>query len=777
MPKVTYTCTFSATEYFSSHPSASLSGPSSLLPDGAVVTDVELRVRCGISKYKYTADTNFTLTDSSGASEDFKDTTYTGEETPVWLEFGDKPDSQLNWNNLTTISMFGTDKVTVREGNTATLTLEYIVYTNCTSPTEITVDPTSAAPGGSATLSWKGASGGENNPITSFSIYRATEANGIYNLLKELSPSYDNWTVTAPTTNGASYYYKVRAYGTPPYDGELSTAFATLTCSYSSVGAPTTVTVSPTNAAPGGEATLSWSGATPGTNNAIRGYEVYRATSADGEYTSIGTTKAAETSMPVYASETNGESYYYKVVTLGTTANTDSGKSAVYAALSCTYSAPTPPTSVTVDGSSSVYALPDTEVRLKWDGASEGANNPITGYKVYVDGTLYSEEDTNTASINVPTHGVGAHRWTVVTLGTHSDGTASDAAVVYTYTNPTAPTEVTVSETNPAAGSRVVLSWKGAAGGGLNAITGYGVYRATEVNGEYKLIYSTSANADSGSCPVDAPSTAGSSYYYRVETMGEVSTSGQSSVYASVTAVEAPSIEDSDITVIVKPPKRKKRGLVLDDYDTATEGWTLCELALAEPETQTSFVEVLGRSLGPIDMSTALTNGDPRYLSRELSARLECSEGTRDERNDAISVMTNKLHGQRVDIVLPDDPTRYITGRVSVTTEYSDMAHASVALSAVCDPWRYNKTETVVEVMALDDETSIMLSNEGRRVISPEVTVSGYGANVRLACGADTWSLNEGTYHLSGLALKHGNTLLTCYGYGTLTFRYREAIL
>lgn len=781
MAKATYTCTFSSELLFSSHPSASLSGPSTYLPDGAIVTNVEFEVYCGVSQYNYYADTDMTLTDGSGASTTIRDTCYTGSENRLWAEFGDEPGTQLDWNNLTTISLSGTNKLTVRTGQTATLTLEYMTYSKVGAPDAVTVGNANAAPGAKVTLSWSGATAGENNPIAGYWIYRATDPEGVYTLLTSVSSTATSGsaTVTAPTTNGSSYYYKVRTVcANSAYDSDVSVVYATLTCAYSSLGAPTAVSVSPTNAAPGGEATLTWSGAMAGTNNSIRGYEVYRATSTEGTYSRLTTVTTTDTSgsLTVTAPTNNGNVYCYKVLALGTLTGYNSDMSSVYAMLSCTFSAPTAPT-LTANGEQTLYIKSGEAVTLSWTGATDGANNPITGYQLYRNGVSISTipyPDITSVSLSSVTQAGGYY---VVAKGKHSTSSNSNVANVKLYTDPVAPTSVTVSNGNPLTGSRVVLSWANAASGTNNAVVGYRVYRSSEVNGDYKLVASLSTTATSGSSTVDAPPTAGGVYYYRVETHGVLSTSGQSSAYATVTAGEAPSGEDSDITVIVKPTKRKKRGLVLGEYDTAEEGWTLCELALTEPETQTNYVEVLGRSLGPIDMSTSLTGGDPRYGSRTLEARLECSEWTRDERNDVISVMTNRLHGQRVNIVLPDDPTRYVTGRVSVAKEYSDMAHASVALSAVCDPWRYSKTEKVVEVMLLDEETQVMLSNEGRRVISPEVTVSGYGADVRLTCGDGAWSLNEGTYHLSGLTLKHGNTMVTCNGFGTVTFKYREAIL
>ena len=62
------------------------------------------------------------------------------------------------------------------------------------------------------------------------------------------------------------------------------------------------------------------------------------------------------------------------------------------------------------------------------------------------------------------------------------------------------------------------------------------------------------------------------------------------------------------------------RKIILGTYDTVINGpWTLAEGELSPAEYRTQFVEVPGRD-GELDMSTALTDGVPRYGNRELVA-------------------------------------------------------------------------------------------------------------------------------------------------------------
>ena len=83
--------------------------------------------------------------------------------------------------------------------------------------------------------------------------------------------------------------------------------------------APTTIeidngTTNITNTQPNTSCTLSWSGATAGTNAPITGYAVWYSTSANGTYSLYGTTTS--TSMSVSGPEKGYQSYYFKVQTL-----------------------------------------------------------------------------------------------------------------------------------------------------------------------------------------------------------------------------------------------------------------------------------------------------------------------------------------------------------------------------------------------------------------------------------------------------------------------------
>lgn len=223
----------------------------------------------------------------------------------------------------------------------------------------------------------------------------------------------------------------------------------------------------------------------------------------------------------------------------------------------------------------------------------------------------------------------------------------------------------------------------------------------------------------------------------------------------------------------------EKRKIIIGTYDTALTGlWTLRAWSLSDPTLIESYIDVPGRVDGPLDASTALTDGDPRYSSRALAVTLESSEGTRLEREERINAMRNQLDGLRFDIHLPDDPTHHIKGRVRVQKGYNDLAHASVSVTAVCEPWRYNNTDTVVSLLASATEQTATLMNMGRRAVAPSLTVAG--GDVRIVFAGASRALTPKTYapgELPELFLTPGVHALKYSGAGTILLTYREAVL
>ena len=217
----------------------------------------------------------------------------------------------------------------------------------------------------------------------------------------------------------------------------------------------------------------------------------------------------------------------------------------------------------------------------------------------------------------------------------------------------------------------------------------------------------------------------------------------------------------------------EKRKIKFGDYDTAAYGWTLTSCVLSPAELKTNYVEKVGGD-GSWDLSTALTDGVPKYKNRTLTATLELSEGSRQNRELIIKNLINALHGRRVDIYLPDDAYEHLNGRLSITKNYSDLAHAAITITATCDPWKYHNQEITATVDATTAGREADLRNEGARYVVPTITVTG---DVIIIFGTASMAFSAGRYQWPDLLLAPGSNELTVKGAGSVTFKYREAVL
>ena len=243
-------------------------------------------------------------------------------------------------------------------------------YSNIVSGKVKSVTPKPSAPvvkiGNSASsgkpmLTWNAVSG-----ATSYKVYRATSQNGTYSLLGTVTAtSYTNTGAKAGTT----YYYKVKAVNSA---GESA---------YSNVvsGRATVTTLTMGHSSTSGKPQLTWKAV-----SGAASYKVYRATSKNGAYTVINTTKAL-TYTNVGAAL--GTTYYYKVEALNA-----AGKSMGFSAIVEGKVAP-----VLAVGYSSVSGKP----QLTWK-AVPGA----TEYQVYrstQQNSGYTKINTTTATSYVNT--------------------------------------------------------------------------------------------------------------------------------------------------------------------------------------------------------------------------------------------------------------------------------------------------------------------------------------------------------------------------------------
>ena len=218
-----------------------------------------------------------------------------------------------------------------------------------------------------------------------------------------------------------------------------------------------------------------------------------------------------------------------------------------------------------------------------------------------------------------------------------------------------------------------------------------------------------------------------------------------------------------------------ERYFILDKYNTWYD-WDLVLTAktITPPELKTNYVDIDGVS-GTIDLSESLT-GEITYKDRTISASFWTNKGNRRDRERLLRDITIALHGKKIKVIEPDDPTHYFIGRVAIKSLKNILPYAEFTIDIICEPWRY-AIEDTVRTVSISSSTSVdvVVCNNGAKTVCPTIKVSGtvtitYG-------GVSLHNLTEGTYKSPDIKLKHGVNLLNVSGEGAVVITYKEADL
>lgn len=352
--------------------------------------------------------------------------------------------------------------------------------------------------------------------------------------------SYSLYFYTTARSDGAQYYsYFQNITVTVEYTYYVTVGKAT---------APTSIAINGSTSAyvaQNGTATLTWSGGSGGTNNAMTGYKIY----CNGSLYSTQGSSITSLSIPAKAAGT----YLWTVRTA--CAEKDSADSAgVYL---YSYSSPAAPlTSVTPS-----VTLPGLTATLSWADADSGVHNAVTGYQVYratsESGakTLLATQAETSYEVTAPESNGLAYYFFVIATGERGNSDYSDAAVLWANEVKANPPSDCVLD-KPISHEAVTLSWTAAEDDDDNPITGYEVYRCESSDriswGGMESVAKTTAT----SLAVDPPETYGNFYQFYVRTCGTVGVSDWVTCKNTLRREHIPfTFTDETLTVLETPVK------------------------------------------------------------------------------------------------------------------------------------------------------------------------------------------------------------------------------
>ena len=144
----------------------------------------------------------------------------------------------------------------------------------------------------------------------------------------------------------------------------------------------------------------------------------------------------------------------------------------------------------------------------------------------------------------------------------------------------------------------------------------------------------------------------------------------------------------------------------------------------------------------------------------------------RSEHLTLFTQIKNALHGQKLRIVLDDEPGFYYVGRCYVSPYTNEKGAAIISIECECEPYKYKLQPTVMSV-AVNGTADITLTNSRKRAV-PSITTT---AAMTIAFDGGTWTPSAGTFTIPELELVEGVNNVTVTGTGNITFTWQEGDL
>lgn len=195
-----------------------------------------------------------------------------------------------------------------------------------------------------------------------------------------------------------------------------------------------------------------------------------------------------------------------------------------------------------------------------------------------------------------------------------------------------------------------------------------------------------------------------------------------------------------------------------DDY-----GLILSSKTISPPSVKSITVDITGGH-GVIDMTEAF--GEPKFKNRKLTFTFNRVFNTKAEFMTWWSNWMDELEGQKVNIVLDEDPDFFFVGRIS--SSYSNKKNIfTFKVTVDCEPFKYKKNVTSVRQTG---SGTVVLNNLRKKVV-PRITTS---AETRLEFNNKQFNLSAGVWTIPELELSKGINSVVVTTTGTVEFKYQE---
>ncbi len=212
------------------------------------------------------------------------------------------------------------------------------------------------------------------------------------------------------------------------------------------------------------------------------------------------------------------------------------------------------------------------------------------------------------------------------------------------------------------------------------------------------------------------------------------------------------------------------KGVKFGDFHSYYEwGLVLQKKEIGAPAPKVNQIEIEGGD-GVLDLTDFF--GGVKYKNRSLSFTFAKPGITQSEFLALYSLVQETIHGQKMKVILDDDPNHYYYGRVSINQWKSNKNIGEIVIEVDAEPFKMEVYETVVS-QYVSSNANIVLSNSRMPTVPTITTTSEF----LIAFGGYNDAYSAGTFTIPEMELGEGNNQVYVEGTGTITFSYRKGRL
>lgn len=209
--------------------------------------------------------------------------------------------------------------------------------------------------------------------------------------------------------------------------------------------------------------------------------------------------------------------------------------------------------------------------------------------------------------------------------------------------------------------------------------------------------------------------------------------------------------------------------------------------AISPPSPKTLYIDIPG-SDGVLDLTESLT-GDVKFENRTITCEFNVID-SRKRWSNIYSEILDYLHGQRIKIILDEDPTYYYVGRFQVNEWKSDKVTSLITIegnvepykSEVCgslDDWEWDSFNFETGIirqwkdLTVEDSLTITIVGTRKTVVPSFIVQSNDSSGMTVTFDGRTYNLSDGVNRVVNINIKQETQTLVFTGNGTVSIDYR----